>query len=59
MDTSALAIAHCDILNDDGISTINFSTSYATLATEYAYVAIDNATTHASVWWGTRLLNNE
>lgn len=58
MDSNAKAIAHCNILNDDGISTINFSASYATLATEYTYVAIDNATTHASVWWGTRLLNN-
>jgi hypothetical protein len=58
MDSNAEARAHCNILNDDGISTINFSASYATVATEYAYVAIDNATTHASVWWGTRLLNN-
>jgi hypothetical protein len=64
-DSYAEAMAHCNILNDDGISIVNFTASCATpvtvnatLATEYVHVAIYNATTHASVWWGIQLLNN-
>ena len=68
MDSHAEAMAHCNILND--VSTINLTASYAplqiaytptapsSLPNEYAYVAINNATTHASIWWGARLLNN-
>jgi hypothetical protein len=58
MDSDAEATAHCDITNEDGLFTINFMVKYKTLSTLYNYVAIDNATTHASVWWGTRMLNN-
>lgn len=58
MESSADATAQCDVANAEGDFTIIFSANYATLATLYDYVVIDNSTTRASVWWGTRLLNN-
>ncbi|KAK5206675.1 hypothetical protein LTR41_007668 [Exophiala xenobiotica] len=48
----------CDVVNGAGTFTIRFDVSYGGLARSYDYVAIDNYRTHASVWWGTRILNN-
>lgn len=67
LDSSADIQAHCDIVNDEGPFTVSFSTTYQTTETVfdtisttklYNYVAIDNFTSHASVWWGTRMLTN-
>ncbi|KAH0542166.1 hypothetical protein FGG08_003387 [Glutinoglossum americanum] len=57
MDSSADAVARCDIINDDGFFTLEFLVKYATMVEDYSYIAVDDATTHASFWWGTRLLN--
>ncbi|KAI9774453.1 MAG: hypothetical protein M1839_001736 [Geoglossum umbratile] len=57
MDSSADAVARCDILKDDGFFTLEFLVKYATLVEDYSYIAVDDATTHASFWWGARLLN--
>ncbi|OCK73881.1 hypothetical protein K432DRAFT_311851 [Lepidopterella palustris CBS 459.81] len=67
VDSSADAVAHCNVNIDEGLFTINFTVTYHTVATVfdcipvdalYSYVAIDDFTTHASVWWGTRILTN-
>lgn len=55
---SADADAQCEVINEAGAFTIRFGVSFASLAGSFDYVAIDNYSTHASVWWGTRLLNN-
>lgn len=52
------ADAQCEVINAAGTFTMRFGVSYAGLAKVYDYVAVDNYRTHASVWWGTRLLNN-
>jgi hypothetical protein len=57
LDSSAEAVARCDIINDDGLFTLEFLAKYYTADEYYGYVAVTNATTHASLWWGTRLLN--
>lgn len=54
----AEAEAECEVTNEAGLFTLRFSTRYETLSKTYDYVIIDNYTTHASVWWGTRLLDN-
>jgi hypothetical protein len=61
------ATASCQFTNDATTSKITFGTEYnqksgifaynSSLA-KYDYVAVDNYTTRAPVWWGTRLLNN-
>jgi len=58
MDSYAVATAHCNLPSDDGLYTVSLTAKYETLSTLYNYVAVDNATSHASIWWGTRMLNN-
>ncbi|KAH0559627.1 hypothetical protein GP486_003857 [Trichoglossum hirsutum] len=55
--SSADAVARCDITNNEGFFTLEFSVEYATLFSDYSYVAVDDAINHASFWWGARLLN--
>lgn len=50
--------AQCDIVNEAGIFTVRFGATYDRPNRDYDFVAIDNYTTHASVWWGTRLVDN-
>ncbi|KAI9859123.1 MAG: hypothetical protein M1813_007079 [Trichoglossum hirsutum] len=57
MDSSADAVARCDITNDEGFFTLEFLVEYATLFSDYSYVAVDDAINYASFWWGARLLN--
>lgn len=57
MDSSADAVARCDITNDDGFFTLEFLVKYDTTDEYYGYIAVNNATSHASFWWGSRLMN--
>ncbi|KAF2728701.1 hypothetical protein EJ04DRAFT_503614 [Polyplosphaeria fusca] len=57
MDSTADAIARCDMYNDEGYFTLEFHVEYKPFVTDYSYLAVENATTHASFWWGARLLN--
>lgn len=67
VESSADAVAHCNVKIDEGLFTIHFTMTYQTMATVldcipvdrlYSWVAMDDFTTHASVWWGTRILAN-
>lgn len=54
----ATTSAICLIMTESGPTTITLQTPYQTLGdSSYSYVVEDNYTTHASIWWGTRLLN--
>ncbi|KAF2664058.1 hypothetical protein BT63DRAFT_418197 [Microthyrium microscopicum] len=56
--TSAPSVwASCDVENEEGVFRIFFKTGSIDLSS-YSYVADYNHTTHASTWWGTRILNN-
>lgn len=58
LDSTAEAVARCDIINDDGFFTLEFSVKYNNVADDdYSYMALNNATSHGSFWWGSRLLN--
>jgi hypothetical protein len=54
----ATAVASCQISNAALPSIVTFGLTYNNVQTVYNYMAIDNYTTHAPVWWGTRLLND-
>lgn len=54
----AVAEAECEVINEAGLFILGFSIRYETPAKSYDYVSIDDYVTHASVWWGTRLLDN-
>ncbi|KAF2472465.1 uncharacterized protein BDR25DRAFT_14566 [Lindgomyces ingoldianus] len=72
MDSSADATVQCKIANEEGLFVLSFKTHYKNLATlynevtldnsipssPYSYLIVDDPTTHASIWWGARLLNN-
>ncbi|KAF2182930.1 hypothetical protein K469DRAFT_690384 [Zopfia rhizophila CBS 207.26] len=57
MDNSADAVARCDIVNNEGFFALELLVKYDTMVEYYGYIAVNNATTHASFWWGARLLN--
>jgi hypothetical protein len=57
IDSSANAMSHCDIINEDGVFRLVILANYETADDSYGYIAINNATSHASFWWGARLLN--
>jgi hypothetical protein len=57
MDSSAEAVASCTVVNDDGLFTLEFLVEYDTPDNDYTYMALNNATTHASFWWGSRLMS--
>ena len=48
--------AHCTVLSDSGPSVVAIQTKFSG-GQNFDYVINDNSTTHASLWWGTRLLN--
>ncbi|XXG95603.1 hypothetical protein Hte_001871 [Hypoxylon texense] len=50
--------AHCTVLSESGPANLTLGVEYRGIGGHgYDYVINDNYTTHASVWWGTRLLN--
>ncbi|KAH6886829.1 hypothetical protein B0T10DRAFT_442949 [Thelonectria olida] len=56
--SSMTTTASCILVTDSGAMSLSLGVEYvADTAHEYMYVLEDNRTTHASVWWGTRLLN--
>ncbi|KAK1700904.1 hypothetical protein BDP55DRAFT_538006 [Colletotrichum godetiae] len=56
--STMMATVDCTIVTDDGIVTITLVTEEASGGDhDYSYVIEDDYRTHASVWWGTRLLN--
>ncbi|KAF0316346.1 hypothetical protein GQ607_016446 [Colletotrichum asianum] len=58
IDSSILATFNCTIATDDGLMTITVTTEYSGSGDQiYSYVIEDDYKTHASVWWGTRILN--
>lgn len=54
---SARAFVGCDIGNEQGHQTMILQASYGGQTTTYDFVALDNAATHAPLWWGTRLMS--
>jgi hypothetical protein len=72
MDSSAEATCQCKIVNEEGLFVLAFKSQYRNLATLYTEVPVDKSipsslynylrvsdpATHASIWWGARLLNN-
>ncbi|CAI6339316.1 unnamed protein product [Periconia digitata] len=57
MDSTAEAQARCDIVNNNGKFTIEFVHKYEGIDDDYSYIALNDATSHASFWWGARLMN--
>ncbi|EXF83778.1 hypothetical protein CFIO01_01505 [Colletotrichum fioriniae PJ7] len=52
------ATVDCTVVTDDGLVTITLVTEENSGGDhDYSYVIEDDPGTHASVWWGTRLLN--
>ncbi|KAF2006656.1 hypothetical protein P154DRAFT_421868 [Amniculicola lignicola CBS 123094] len=49
--------ASCFVENEEGVFKISFVSKNLRL-NNYDYVAVTNHTSHASIWWGTRILNN-
>lgn len=54
----AAAEAECEVTTEGGLFTLHFSVRYETHPKSYDFVIIDDYDTHASIWWGTRLLDN-
>jgi hypothetical protein len=58
-DSSASASNSCNVDTQEGLFRIAFRATYElTNNIAYDYVVVDNYTSAASVWWGTRILNN-
>ena len=57
MDSTSEAVARCDVVNEEGFFTLEFSVKFETTDDGYSYMARNNATSHASFWWGARLMN--
>jgi hypothetical protein len=56
--TSSTSVsASCYIHDEEDVFKISFVAKSPRLK-GYDYVAVSNHTTHASIWWGTRILNN-
>ncbi|KXH50309.1 hypothetical protein CSAL01_09265 [Colletotrichum salicis] len=57
-ESTMKATVDCTVVTDDGLMTITLITEEASGGDhDYSYVIEDDYRTHASVWWGTRLLN--
>ncbi|KAK1972815.1 hypothetical protein LY78DRAFT_687976 [Colletotrichum sublineola] len=58
LDSTTAATVNCGVITDDGLVTITLTTIDTGKSDHnYGYVVNDDHQTHASVWWGTRLLN--
>ncbi|KAK2033477.1 hypothetical protein LX32DRAFT_689995 [Colletotrichum zoysiae] len=58
IDSTVEATASCGIVTDDGLVTITLAVAEVSRYDQkYVYVVNDDYETHASFWWGTRLLN--
>ena len=55
--STADAVAYCNISTDEGLFRLEFKTNYITYVDSFEFIAIDNPTSHTSLWWGARLLN--
>lgn len=55
---TATARAQCQVTNPNGTFTLNFETVYDTPGLDVSYILNRNASTRASFWWGSLLLNN-
>lgn len=47
----------CIVLSDEGAKNVTMKASNDNAQRNFNYVLVDDPKTHASVWWGTRLLN--
>lgn len=52
------AFAHCNVTGEDGLYQLGFTYRYQSAHGDYSYVAVNNATSQASIWWGTRILDS-
>ena len=56
--STATAAASCNVTTPTARYTLHFDVSITSSELDMRLVVNDNYKTHASVWWGTRLLNN-
>lgn len=55
--STADAVAHCNISTDEGPFRLEFKTEYITYVESFKFMAMNDPTSHATFWWGARLLN--
>ncbi|KAL3293938.1 hypothetical protein RB213_015246 [Colletotrichum asianum] len=56
-DSSVTSTLWCIVLSDEGAKNVTMKASNNNAQRNFNYVLVDDPKTHASVWWGTRLLN--